>query len=131
MTMVKTEKCVYTTVSGAIPYDPLLLESDPAEPETDALFAVLYFLNGRRLQIVGAKGEICTLNLATADDYFDTFITLLFALREKHGRIYIREENLQHLPIGFYPYFRVYRPKDGNGEEAGKGVEEQAGGDEQ
>jgi hypothetical protein len=97
-------------------YNPLYLEAEPmSEPEP--LHALLYFLNGKRLQIVGAKGEICTLNLSTLDDYFDTFIALLYALREKHGRILIRDEHLQQLPLPFYPYFRPYHPKRGGDEE--------------
>jgi len=95
-------------MSYAKPYDPLHLEAEPmAEPEP--LHALLYFLNGKRLQIVGAKGEIATLNLSTVDDYFDTFIALLYALREKHGRILIRDEHFAHLPIHFHPYFKPYR----------------------
>ena len=92
------------------PYNLLHLEAEPmSEPEP--LHALLYFLNGKRLQIVGAKGEIATLNLSTVDDYFDTFIALLSALREKHGRILIRDEHLAHLPIHFYGFFRAYRTK--------------------
>jgi len=98
------------------PYNPLHLEAEPmSEPEP--LHALLYFLNGKRLQIVGAKGEIATLNLSTVDDYFDTFIALLHALREKHGRILIRDEHLTHLPIHFYPYFKPYRTTKGGDEE--------------
>lgn len=89
-------------------YNPFYTEAEPmAEPEP--LYALLYFLNGKRLQIVGEKGEIATLNLSNADDYFDTFIALLFALREKHGRILIRDEYLAHLPLLFLPYFKPYQ----------------------
>jgi hypothetical protein len=110
MTMVMTK-----------PYNPLHLEDEPmAEPEP--LHALLYFLNGKRLQIVGAKGEIATLNLSTLDDYFDTFIALLSALREKHGRILIREEHFNQLPIHFYGYFKPYRTKaKEQGETGGEG----------
>ena len=98
------------------PYNLLHLEAEPmSEPEP--LHALLYFLNGKRLQIVGVKGEIATLNLSTVDDYFDTFIALLHALREKHGRILIRDEHLAHLPIHFYPYFKPYRTTKGGDEE--------------
>ena len=97
-------------VSMMKPYNPLHLEAEPmSEPEP--LHALLYFLNGKRLQIVGAKGEIATLNLSNVDDYFDTFIALLHALREKHGRILIRDEHLAHLPAHFDGYFEVYRTK--------------------
>ena len=89
-------------------YDPLHLEK---EFEPEPLHALLYFLNGKRLQIVGAKGEIATLNLSTVDDYFDTFIALLYALREKHGRILIRDEHLRHLPAQFDGYFEPYSAK--------------------
>jgi len=100
------------------PYNLLHLEEEPmSEPEP--LHALLYFLNGKRLQIVGEKGEIATLNLSTVDDYFDTFIALLFALREKHGRILIKDEHLSHLPIHFYPYFKPYRTKAGEQADAG------------
>jgi len=108
-----------TTMSMTKRYDPLHLE---AEPEPEPLHALLYFLNGKRLQIVGAKGEIATLNLSNADDYLDTFIALLYALREKHGRILIRDEHLAHLPIHFYPYFKPDRTK--TGEQATGGDEE-------
>jgi hypothetical protein len=105
-----------TTMSMTKAYDPLTLEAEPiSEPEP--LHALLYFLNGKRLQIVGAKGEIATLNLSTVDDYFDTFIALLYALREKHGRILIRDEHLTHLPAHFYGYFRAYRTGEQGGDE--------------
>jgi hypothetical protein len=108
------------TMSAMKPYNPLYLEAEPmAEPEP--LHALLYFLNGKRLQIVGAKGEIATLNLSTVDDYLDTFVALLSALREKHGRILIRDEHLNHLPLHFYPFFKPDRTKAG---EQAKGGDE-------
>jgi len=107
-------------VSMMKPYNPLHLEAEPmSEPEP--LHALLYFLNGKRLQIVGAKGEITTLNLSTVDDYFDTFIALLYALREKHGRILIRDEHLRQLPAHFDGYFEPYSAK---AEEQGVGGDE-------
>jgi len=93
------------------PYDPLHLE---AEPEPEPLFAMLYFSNGKRLQIVGTKGEIATLNLSNADDYGYTFRALLYALREDYGRILIREEHLTHLPPYLHPYFEPLVPKGGD-----------------
>jgi hypothetical protein len=90
-------------------YDPLYLE---AERDLEPLFAMLYFSNGKRLQIVGAKGELATLNLSKADDYTDTFITLLYALRRDYGRILIRGEHLTHLPACFHPYFETMEGGD-------------------
>jgi len=95
------------------PYDPLHLE---AEPEPEPLFAMLYFSNGKRLQIVGAKGEIATFNFSKADDYADTFISLLYALRKDYGRILIRDEHLARLPACFHPYFEPLTPKQGGDE---------------
>jgi len=94
-------------------YDPLHLEAEPT-PEPEPLFAMLYFSNGKRLQIVGAKGEIATLNLSNADDYGHTFRALLYALREDCGRILIREEHLTHLPPYLHPYFEPLVPKGGD-----------------
>jgi hypothetical protein len=90
------------TMSMTKPYDPLHLE---AEPKPVPLFAMLYFSNGKRLQIVGEKGEIATFNFSNADDYADTFISLLYALRKDYGRILIRDEHLDRLPACFHPYF--------------------------
>jgi hypothetical protein len=90
-------------------YDPLYLE---AERDLEPLFAMLYFSNGKRLQIVGAKGELATLNLSKADDYTDTFITLLYALYKDCGRILIRGEHLAHLPACFHPYFEAMEGGD-------------------
>jgi len=104
-----------TTISMTKPYNPLHLEAEPqAQPEP--LFAMLYFSNGKRLQIVGVKGEIATFNFSNADDYADTFISLLYALRKDYGRILIRDEHLARLPACFHPYFEPLTPKQGGDE---------------
>ncbi len=83
--------------------DPLYLE---AEELPEPLYAFLYFNNGKRLQIVGAKGEIATLNLSNADDNGYILSNLLCSLWIKHGNILIRGEHLAHLPAYLHPFFR-------------------------
>jgi hypothetical protein len=92
-----------------------------AEPQPEPLFAILYFLNGKRLQVVGQKGEIATFNLSTAEHYTDLFCFLFATLCYEHGSIRIREEHFAHLPPCFHPYFEPYRPKEGDGEQGEQG----------
>jgi hypothetical protein len=84
-----------------------------AEPQPEPLFAILYYLNGKRLQVVGAKGEIATFNLSNAEHYSDLFCFLFATLCYEHGSIRIRDEHYAHLPPCFHPYFEPIRPKDG------------------
>jgi hypothetical protein len=90
--------------------DPIYLQEE-ALPEP--LYAFLYFNNGKRLQIVGEKGEVATLNLSKTDDYGHLFCILISALWRKHGKLFIRGENLTHLPAYLHPYFE---PIDGGDE---------------
>jgi hypothetical protein len=117
MTMMTTEM---TKQAHALLY----LEAE--EPEPEPLYAFLYFLNGKRLQIVGQNGEIATFNLSNTEHYAYLFCCFLAALRYEHGNIRIREEHLAHLPPCFHPYFEPHCLKDG--EPAPQ--EQQAGGDE-
>jgi hypothetical protein len=96
-----------TTTNVVKMTDPLYLE---AEALPKSLYAFLYFNNGKRLQIVGEKGEIATLNLSKTDDYGHLFCLLISALWRKHGRLLIRGEHLTHLPAYLHPYFE---PMDG------------------
>jgi hypothetical protein len=95
-------------------HHPLHLE---AEPEPAPLYAFLYFVNGKRLQIVGEKGEIATLNFSNADDYGYTFCALLSALCREYGRIFIRKEHLDRLPVCVHPYFEPAPEKTAGGDE--------------
>jgi hypothetical protein len=97
--------------------NPLLLE---AEPQPEPLHAILYFLNGKRLQVVGQKGEIATFNLSAAEHYTDLFCFLFATLCYEHGSIRIREEHFAHLPPCFHPYFEPHRQE---GEQADGGEE--------
>jgi hypothetical protein len=94
-----------------------------AEPQPEPLHAILYFLNGKRLQVVGEKGEIATFNLSTAEHYTDLFCFLFATLCYERGSIRIREEHFAHLPPCFHPYFEPYRPKEGEQERADGGEE--------
>jgi hypothetical protein len=85
--------------------NPLQLEAEPKP-----LFAILYFLNGKRLQVVGERGEIATFNLSASEHYTDLFCFLFSALCYERGSIYIREEHFAHLPPCFHPYFQPCRP---------------------
>jgi hypothetical protein len=89
---------------------PLLLLE--AEPEPEPLYAILYFLNGKRLQVVGSGGEIATFNLSAAEHYTDLFCFLFATLCYEHGSIRIRDEHFAHLPPCFHPYFEPYRPTE-------------------
>jgi len=83
-----------------------------AEPEPTPLHALLYFQNGKRLQIVGEQGEIATLNLSNADAYAHSL--LLSALCRAYGRILIRNEHLARLPSYLRHYFE---PMEQGGDE--------------
>jgi hypothetical protein len=89
-----------------------------AEPQPEPLHAILYFLNGKRLQVVGEKGEIATFNLSASDHYTDLFCFLFATLCYERGSIRIKKEHFAHLPPCFHPYFEPYRPKEGDGERA-------------
>jgi hypothetical protein len=81
-----------------------------AEPQPQPLFAILYFQNGKRLQVIGEKGEIATFNLSTAEHYSDLFCFLFATLCYEHGTIRIRDEHYAHLPPCFHPYFEPIKP---------------------
>jgi hypothetical protein len=81
------------------------------------LYAILYFHNGERLQLVGERGEIATFNLSNAEHYITYFCVLLGILCFEHGSILIREEHFARLHPCLHPYFQPYRAGEGNGEQ--------------
>ncbi len=83
--------------------DPLYLE---AEELPQPLFALLYFNNGKRLQILSDKGEVATLNLSKADDNGYILAQILCSLWIKHGNILIRGEHIPYLPSYLQHFFK-------------------------